>query len=325
MAGGPAAVALLPRDQLVAHRRVPAGPVVAAGQEHRLGGVVVSVEVVPPAADPQVLPGADQVLQPVGDRVVAVDPGVLQARHPRRGPRVRRSPRAEHVAEAAVFGVLALADVGDRAVDGFLGHRDPGVAGRPQGHDLGDGHGDVRVVGLGVVPPAALVVLGVDDEPDGLEQHVADPRVAGHAVHLPEKQRPVAVAVHRPVGGLGRQQPRLRGVGEHEPQRRLDLRAVLPPPRQVAVGHERQRRDRGDPHVAAVAVGPEAAVGSLQTRQLRQPRVDTSPRVGGDLDKVDLLGAPPRLGRQRQGKRQHRRGRQDPAPHQPMDRDRGFS
>ena len=87
------------------------------------------------------------------------------------------------------------------AFDRLLGDVEPGVARRAEGVDLADGHGEVGVVRDRLVTPAPLVVLGVDDQPDGLLELLADLGPVGHAVGFGEEEGAEAVGVHRAVGG----------------------------------------------------------------------------------------------------------------------------
>ena len=256
--------------------------------------------------------GVGEVFQPVAHGVVVVDPGVLQAGHTGGRAGVGRAAAAQHVAEAPVLGVLAAAHVADGAVDGFFGNADPGVAGAAQRHDLGDGDRQVRVVGLGMVAPAALVVLAIDDQPNGADERGAD--LGGvdargrAAVDLAEKQRRVAVAVHRSVAGVGGEQARLVGVGQHELQGALHRFAAGPAAGQVAVGQQRQARDGGDAHVPTVAPAAETAIVALHRRQPREAALDGSAGGGRHLFEGGRgLGA---LGRGRHRGHGQRRGQQ---------------
>src|SRR5262249_3606859 len=111
-----------------------------------------------------------------------------------------------HVAEAAVpvsSDDLAFLDVLDALVHGRFSDVDAGVAGRAQGHDLADGHGDVGFLGHRVVAPAALAVLGFLDQADRPNQRGPEPFTQGavlnHAVRFAEEQCAEAVAVHGAV------------------------------------------------------------------------------------------------------------------------------
>ena len=70
------------------------------------------------------------------------------------------------------------------------------VLGRPQGHDLHDGDGNVRPGRRGVDSASRLRGSAADDEIDGLLQHRLDVLVAGHAPELGQGEGGHAVAVH---------------------------------------------------------------------------------------------------------------------------------
>src|SRR5262249_22811664 len=138
------------RDQFVPDGGEPLAPVLAAARPHRLGGVVVAVEVVHVAAGGLGFNGV--LLHPVGgaalDLGAVVDAGAVQGADAGRGAGERLLPGAAalgHVAEPAAEAVLAALDVGDAGIDGLFRHADAGVAGGAQGHDLADGHRDVGV------------------------------------------------------------------------------------------------------------------------------------------------------------------------------------
>ncbi len=201
----------------------------------------------------------------------------------------------ELVHEAAV-GVLAPLDVIDAAVDRLPGHVEPRVSGRPQGHHLADGHREVGVVPLGQVSPAALLVLGVDDQLDGLAELFPELRPPRHAVALGQKERGKPVAVHGPVTGGRRivdEAAPLR-VGQQVVHTSADLLAVGPSSRRAAVGHERQPGQGADGHVAAVVGGAERAVVVLPRGEELQSPVNGPvgrgrDQLGGGLFRIGLL------------------------------------
>src|SRR5947199_407417 len=121
----PGAGAALAGHQLVADRREPVRPVVAAGGPHGLGGVVVAVVVVRLvlAAHPRraARPVLHQVAQAALDGRVLVDAGGVQRDHAGGGAGEPRLAVVLEVAEAAV-GRLAGLDEGGAAVGGALGH-----------------------------------------------------------------------------------------------------------------------------------------------------------------------------------------------------------
>ena len=99
-------------DQVVADGRVPLGPVLAAGQELGLDGVVVAVEVVALGAGGAVaVVGVEllEVLQAALEVVAFEDAGVVEGGDAGGGAgEAAAAALAGHVAEAAV-GVLAAA------------------------------------------------------------------------------------------------------------------------------------------------------------------------------------------------------------------------
>ena len=74
----PRAVVALPGDQLVADRRIPAAPVLAAGVPHGLHGVVVAVEIVLSRLDTPRAAGIPSGSQPLVDFRAFVDAGAIQ-------------------------------------------------------------------------------------------------------------------------------------------------------------------------------------------------------------------------------------------------------
>src|SRR5262249_5829356 len=137
----PGAVVALAADQLVADGGEPFLPVLAAGGPHRLGGVVVAVEVVHVVAAGELARRLvlHEEVEALLEVLVVVDAGGVQGADAGGGAGERLPGAAAglgHVAEPALAAVLAAADVLDAVVHLLLRHRDAGVAGRPQGHDL---------------------------------------------------------------------------------------------------------------------------------------------------------------------------------------------
>ena len=113
-------------------------------------------------------------------------------------------------------------------------------------------------VGRRVVPPAALVVLRLDDQVDGLLGDLLHLLVAGHAVDLREGERGHAVAVHVAAAGAD-EVAVVAGAGEQVADALGDDLAVVALVGDVAVGHEREQREAGDRGVAPRAVRVLAA------------------------------------------------------------------
>src|SRR5262249_54835140 len=127
-----AGTALLLADQLVADRGIPRFPVVPAGEEIGLDGVIVAVEIVPAdVGDRAAAAGRElaDVRQAPLDVFAFEDAGVVKRGNARRRTRkgaaaLAAAAGAEHVAESAI-GVLAFADVIDGLVDHVLLDLDP--------------------------------------------------------------------------------------------------------------------------------------------------------------------------------------------------------
>ena len=92
----------------------------------------------------------------------------------------------EHVHEAAV-GVLAALEVLDRSGRSFRWARRGRRSGPPAGPSPGRRDRDVGVAALRLVAPAALAVLRVDDQLDGLGQLLAELGPRRHAITLGQK------------------------------------------------------------------------------------------------------------------------------------------
>ena len=104
-----------------------------------------------------------EIVEPLGDFRPPVDARAVERHDGGGGPREGAFAAWEHVPEAAV-GVLAAADVADRAVDRLAGHEEPGVSRRPQGHHLANGDRDVGVAsrtGWYRQPPSLFCVLTI--------------------------------------------------------------------------------------------------------------------------------------------------------------------
>ena len=232
---------------------------------------------------------AEEVGQAAVDGVVLVDAGVVEGGDARGGAGPAAGAGLELVLEAAV-GVLAAADVLDSAVDGGLGDLDAGVAGGAEGHDLADGDRDGGIVGEGIVAPAALLVLGLLDEADGLDEALVESvgqggvaAAGGHAVDLAEEEGGEAVPVHGAVGGVAGDEAALVAVGEDVLGALGDVLAVAAPAREVAVGHEGDAGEGGDGDVLAEATVAEAAVGDLLGGEGLEALLDGGRQLGGDL------------------------------------------
>ena len=262
----PRAVWILTRDQLVANRRPPLAPSVAAGEVHGLYRVVVPVEVVGlrvGRATPRSGAregGVPDVVETTVDRVVLVHARVEETRHARRRPRPARGADVLHVSKSAV-GILARANVRDRVVDRRLRDLDAGVARGAQTHHLADRHRHVRIVRNRVVAPSAFIVLAADDQLYGAYERIAHPVVFPvHPVDLAEEERGESVSVHRTVRLVGDEEPGLRGVREDEVERLPDAVAEVPAAGDIAVGEERDGTEAGDADVLGEASLPEGSL-----------------------------------------------------------------
>lgn len=272
---GPGAISTLLREKLVADRGPPVLPSVATGQIHGLHRVVVPVEVVrlgeAPADRPRLTAWKSvlaKVVEPTLDRLVLVDPRVEQARDSRRSPRPGGTAEVLHVPEPAI-GVLARTHIPRGIVDRGLRDLDARVARAAQGHDLADGHGDIGVVGHGVVAPSAFVVLARNDQLDRAHQGVADTVVVPvHAIDLAEEQGGEAVAIHGAVGLVGDQQSCLGRVRENEVQRLLDLLCEVAATRHISVGHVGDGAEARDTDMLAEPTLAERAIGLLLSPQV---------------------------------------------------------
>ena len=104
------------------------------------------------------------------------------------------------VAEAAGALVLAALHVGDRLVNGALGHFEAAVLRRADGDERQHGHGDVGVLRDGPVAPAAFVAglggLRADDDLHRLVELGPHGRGLGLAVKLGERDGGDAVGIH---------------------------------------------------------------------------------------------------------------------------------
>ena len=72
-----------------------------------------------------------------------------------------------YVAEATNVVVLTTEHETDRLIQRLFGNANPRVPGGAQGMHLRRSHRDVRVQRLGLVAPAAGLILGVEDHLDG--------------------------------------------------------------------------------------------------------------------------------------------------------------
>ncbi len=125
-----------------------------------------------------------------------------------------------------------------------------------------DGHREVGVVADREVAPSALVVLGGDDELDGLAELFPELRAPGHPVALGQKQHREGVPVHRSAAGGRRvdDQSALLGAAQEVVDAPVDRGAVGAAARRVAGGQEGQSAKPANGHVAAVAACAEGAV-----------------------------------------------------------------
>ena len=172
-----------------------------------------------------------------------------------------------------------------QGVDGLLGDEDAGVPGGAQRVDLADGDGEVGVVASGLVAPAALAVLGVDDEPDGLFELFADLGASGHAVGFGQEERAEPVTVHRHVVARcgGSHQARAAGVVEDVLEGSVNGLAVGAAAWAGAGGHHRQRGQAGDRDVAAIRARAVRTVGVLTPGEPGEAGLDRFLGFGCDL------------------------------------------
>src|SRR5439155_18432160 len=103
---------------------VPVAPVVAAGEEHGLYGVVVAVEIMALGVGGHAFAGGEllEIVQPAGDLIALEDAGVIKRRDARRRARKAAPPAAAlvgHVGKTAV-AVAVVLHVLDRVIDGRL-------------------------------------------------------------------------------------------------------------------------------------------------------------------------------------------------------------
>src|SRR5712691_5679782 len=105
------------------------------------------------------------------------------------------------------FSVLAILDVFGATIDGRFRYIKAGITRRPQGHDLANCYGNIRIAGARLITPASLAVLVVHDELDRslqrLPKAVAQLPVVHHPVDLRQEKRAEAVPVHRSVRRSG--------------------------------------------------------------------------------------------------------------------------
>lgn len=271
----PRTIGSLLGEKFIANRRPPGLPSVAACEIHGLHRVVVPVEVVrlgESPGDPARLSAwkgmLAEIVEPTLDRLVLVDTCVEEARDSRSCSRPRRPSEVLHIPEAAVC-VLARSDIPRRIVDRRLRDLDASVPRTPQRHDLTDRDGDVRIIGNGVVAPAAFVVLARHDQLHSTHKRVSDPVVVPvHPVDLSEEERGEAVPVHRTMGLVRNEKPRLRRMRQDEVERLLDLLGEVASTRDIAVSHEGDRAEACDPDMLAKSTLAKRAIGLLLAPQV---------------------------------------------------------
>ena len=131
-----------------------------------MGRVVVPVEIIlllPSEEAAPCRPVLGDVAEALVDRLVLINAGRIECGDRRRRPRKRREPTLLEIAEPAI-GILAAPDEFDALVHRALRHLDACVPRRPQRHDLAYRHRDVGRLLLRLIPPAALVVLRIEDD-----------------------------------------------------------------------------------------------------------------------------------------------------------------
>lgn len=271
---GPGSIGILLREKLVADRRPPGPPPIAASEIHRLNGVVVAVEIVrlrEPARETAATAWKRVLLEVVEtafDRLILVDARVEKAGHAGRRARPCGAAKVLHVAEAAV-GVLAGANIAGRVVDRGLRHLDARVARASKRHDLTNGDRYIRVVRYGVVAPASFVVLAADDQLHRAHKRVADPIVLlVHPVDLSKEERRKAVAVHRPMRLIRDKESGLGRVIEDEVKRLLHALTELPASREISVRHQRDRAKARHSDMLAKPALSERAIRLLLPTQI---------------------------------------------------------
>ena len=272
----PRPIRVLASKELFANRRPPRAPMLATSEIHGLNGVVVTVEIVGlhevrsrrcavSRARKRVLL---QVIKTAGDGLIFINTRVIKTRDARRCARPLRASLVAHVAKPTV-GILALAHITHRLVDGGFGHLHARVASTAKSHDLTDGHRDIRISGNRVVAPAAFIVLASDDQLNSTNERVANAViVVVHAVNLAEEERGETVTVHRTVSLVGNEQARFTRVGENEVEGLLDAVAEIAASRDIPVGHERYRAEARHSDVFAVPTFAERAIWLLLPAQI---------------------------------------------------------
>ena len=286
---GPRAVRVLLCEELLADRRPPGLPALAARQVHRLDRVVVPVEIVclrePTAHGARAAREriAREIVESTVDRFVLVDARIEEARNTGRSSRPQRSADVLHVSEPTVV-VLARTHVSDGIVDRRLRNLDAGVARAAKRHDLADGDRNVGIRGHRVVTPATLVVLAAHDELHGADESVADPVILLiHPVDLTEEERREAMSVHGTMHVVRDDETGLARMPEHEVECLLNAIAELATTRHVAVRHQGDGAQTRDASVVAKAALAERALGLLDPSEVFKAPLDRLVQFRRDL------------------------------------------
>ena len=269
----------------------------AAGGEQRLGEVILAVKGV------AVRPGVGVRLGELGnegDRLVALlasrGVGVLEGAERRgRAGQAAVAAAVGHVAEAAV-GVLAGDDVVARLLEHVVRHAHPRRLRRQQAVQLPDRDRHVRVVRHRLVAPAALLVLRLLRQRDGLSQHGEDALFHGvilrPGVRLGKKKHPEPVAVHRPLRRVGREETAALRAGEDQFEALVHFPLVRPAVGRAAGLEERDAAERCDGG-APPDLGPFAHVPPPRVGKERQPfrhRLPPSLVAGGGVGRLGTDG-----------------------------------
>ena len=127
---------------------------------------------------------------------------------------------------------------------------------------------------VGLVPPAAVRILGRDDEVDGFLGRLPQGLVAGHQEGFPQNDRALAVGVHPGVAGRIGPQVAVRLLVADQPAQAAAQRSPCAAPTSVfgrpQVGQQSQRR--GGRVAAHAAVQPPAPSGCCCWASQRSPR-----------------------------------------------------
>ena len=119
---------------------------------------------------------------------------------------------------------------------------------------------------LGPIIPATVITLCIRDQFQRLFQRLADGRIVGHPIRLPQHERRQPMVVKIPLGVGDIQQARRLGILDDVFQCPIDVIAIFSPPRHVPSRQKGERPQTDQPQIVRFPI-PRCPLGFRQPGQ----------------------------------------------------------